>query len=52
MRDGQYGSGKLIDVTAVSLRSLHEMDSAALREVLTSCLTDDKEQMARFQSSI
>ncbi|MEQ4718243.1 MULTISPECIES: hypothetical protein [unclassified Nonomuraea] len=52
MRDGQYGSGKLIDVTAVSLRNLHEMDSAALREVLTSCLTDDKEQMARFSSSI
>ncbi|WP_166427198.1 hypothetical protein [Nonomuraea mesophila] len=52
MRDGQYGSRRLIDVSAVSLHKLNEMESAALRNALASCLTDDKEQIAGFTSSI
>ncbi|MFI7125492.1 hypothetical protein ACIBQ1_07340 [Nonomuraea sp. NPDC050153] len=52
MQDGQYGSSVLIDVTSVSLRELQEMESAALRDALASCLRDDKEQVAAFSNSI
>ncbi|WP_433439539.1 hypothetical protein [Nonomuraea sp. CA-141351] len=52
MQDGLYGSSALIDVTHVSLRGLQEIESAALRAAVESCLADDKEQMAAFQNSI
>ena len=52
MRGGQHGSGQLIDVTTVSLRGLQEMESAALKAAVASCLGDDKEQVAAFSSSI
>ncbi|MFC4115842.1 hypothetical protein [Nonomuraea zeae] len=52
MHDGQYGSSALIDVSLVSLHNLQEMESAALRAAVASCLSDDKEQMAAFQNSI
>ncbi|TMR14320.1 FXSXX-COOH protein [Nonomuraea turkmeniaca] len=52
MRDGQYGSTPLVDVATVSLRDLRDMNSAALRAAMASCLADDKEQMAAFQSAI
>ncbi|HEX4811798.1 MAG TPA: hypothetical protein VFV66_03475 [Nonomuraea sp.] len=52
MRDGQYGSTPLVDVTSVSLRDLREMRSAALQAAAASCLADDKDQMAAFQSAI
>jgi hypothetical protein len=46
MRDGQYRSSLLIDVTTVSLRHMQEMESAALRAAVASCLGDKKEQVA------
>ncbi|MEO3788723.1 hypothetical protein ABGB14_00830 [Nonomuraea sp. B10E15] len=52
MRDGQYTSRSLIDVSDIPLSSLGEMESAALRAAVISCLNDDKEQLARFDSSI
>ncbi|MBF8187724.1 hypothetical protein ITP53_18695 [Nonomuraea sp. K274] len=52
MHDGQYGSSALIDVTHVSLRHLQDMESAALRAAVASCLGDDKEQVAAFSNSI
>ncbi|MGW0809368.1 hypothetical protein [Nonomuraea sp. NPDC002799] len=52
MQDGQYGSSALIDVTNLTLRKIQEMDSAALRAAVVSCLGDDKEQMATFSNSI
>ncbi|WP_132507277.1 hypothetical protein [Nonomuraea diastatica] len=52
MRDGQYTSCSLIDVSNLPLSSLGEMESAALRAAVVSCLNDDKEQLARFDSSI
>jgi FXSXX-COOH protein len=52
MRSGQYGSGQLVDVTTISLRSLQEMESAALVAAVASCLSDDKEQVAAFSNSI
>ncbi|MEU4573037.1 FxSxx-COOH cyclophane-containing RiPP peptide [Nonomuraea sp. ATR24] len=52
MRDRQYGSGQLIDVTSVSLRNLEDLESAALRAAVASCLGDDKEQVAAFSNSI
>ncbi|MFF4617410.1 hypothetical protein [Nonomuraea jabiensis] len=52
MQDGQYGSGALIDVTCVSLRGLKEVESAALRAAVASCLSDDKDQIAAFSNSI
>jgi hypothetical protein len=52
MRDEQYGSNQLIDVSTIPLHLLQEMDSAALRAALTSCLVDDKVQIASFGNTI
>ncbi|WP_171075272.1 hypothetical protein [Nonomuraea basaltis] len=52
MRDGHHGSSPLIDISTVSLHEMRQMESAALRAVLASCLVDDKEQIAGFNNSI
>lgn len=52
MRDGHHGSSPLIDVSAVSLHEMRNVESAALRTALASCLADDKEQIAGFGNSI
>jgi hypothetical protein len=52
MHDEQYGSTELIDVTTISLGTLKEMDHAALRSALTSCLSDEKEHIASFGNTI
>lgn len=52
MQDQQYGSGQLLNVSTLSLHNLEEVDSAALRTALASCLSDDKEQVAAFSNSI
>jgi FXSXX-COOH protein len=52
MHDQQYGDGQLIDVTAISLRKLQEIESAALRAAVATCLDDDKDQVAAFSNSI
>jgi hypothetical protein len=51
-RDEQYGSTLLIDVAAVPLSELAEMESAALRAAVASCIGDDKESIASFSNSI
>jgi FXSXX-COOH protein len=52
MRDEHYGSGPLIDTRGISLEALAEVDSAALRAMLASSLTDQKEPVAAFSNTI
>lgn len=52
MSDGQYGLGPLINMATISLDQLQEVESAALKAVMASCIGDDKEQIAGFSNTI
>ncbi|MET7334055.1 hypothetical protein [Nonomuraea sp. NPDC005650] len=52
MSNGNRGASTLMDVTDLSLHDLETVESAALREALTLCLSDDKDPVAAFSNSI